>query len=185
MRTITRISYALFTLLLLAGLGCELPPPRDSLGGGYDANEASACVFYGPKRIDILPLTEFKGADGGGEARLEAYVSLLDSAGSQIKFPVKLRFELYEHVRRSAEPKGRRIAIWPEINTAEPNEPTSHWFDLSDPARNNLFWRDFIRAYQFTLPFKPQPATSCILEATCLTNDGRRLIAEVSLRKIK
>jgi len=169
-------------LLLLAGLGCE-PPVQQNLPGG--GNEAPACVFYGPARIDILPLTEFKNADGGGEARLEAYISLLDSAGSQIKFPVKLRFELYEYVPRSAEPKGTRVAIWPKINTAEPNEPINHWFDLCDPARNNFFWRDFIRAYQFTQPFRPQPAARYILEATCLTNDGRRLIAKATLRKIK
>jgi hypothetical protein len=184
MRTITPISYALFALLLLAGFGCELPAQREPQGGGYDGNKAPACVFYAPEKIDILPLTEFKDA-AGGETRLEAYVSLLDSAGSQIKFPGKVRFELYEHVQRSAEPKGRRVAIWPEINTTEPNEPRSHWFDLGDPARNDLFWRDFIRAYQFTLPCGPQPAASYILEATCLTNDGRRLIAETSLRKIK
>jgi len=109
------------------------------------------------------------------------YVSLLDSAGSQIKFPVKFRFELYEQVKRSAEPRGRRVAIWPQTNTAEPNEPRSHWFDLEDPSKNNLAWHDFMRAYRFTLPFKPQPAVGYILEVTCLRHDERRLSAEIPL----
>lgn len=182
MRRITATSYALFTLIFIAALGCDSPVQREPLGGGHDGYETPACVFYAPEKIDILPLTEFKDADGGGESQLDAYVSLLDSAGCQIKFPVKFRFELYEQVQRSAEPKGRRVGIWPEINTPDPNEPRSHWFDLGDPARNHIFWQDFVRAYQFSLPFRPQPAASYILEATCLTSDGRRLTAEVSLR---
>lgn len=181
MKLIRSISYALFNLLLLAGLGCDPPAGPDGPGRLNGSFETPTCALYAPERIDILPLTEFKDGKQGGEPRLEVYVSLLDSAGSQIKFPVKCRFELYEQVKRSAKPKGKRVAIWPQTNAGEPNEPPSHWFDLEDLSENSLAWHDFVRAYRFTLPFRPQPAVSYILEVTCLRHDARRLTAEVAL----
>lgn len=179
------ISCASIIALLLAAVGCEPSIERGPGGPGDDGYVEPACVYYAPERIDILPLTELKGADEAGEGRLDAYVSLVDSAGSQIKFPVKFRFELYEQVQRSPEPKGKRAKIWPPANAADPNESVGRWFDLDDPAENNRFWRDFVRAYHFSLPFTPQPQASYILEITCLTHHGRRLKAEVPISPAK
>jgi len=82
--------------------------------------------------------------------------------------PGVFRFELYERVVRSAEPKGRRIVIWPDI-------------DLTGAAENNEYWRDFLRAYEFNLPFEAQIKQCYILQVTYLSPSGKRLSAELSL----
>ncbi|MBN2270837.1 MAG: hypothetical protein JXN61_09500 [Sedimentisphaerales bacterium] len=182
MRIIASLLHASFILLVLIESGCEPSGSRQPLPKQGNDSNTPFCVYYAPAKIDIMPLTEFKVSNGGGP-QLDVYISLLDSAGSQIKFPVKLRFELYDQVRRSPEPKGRRVGIWPqEEQTAEPNNLETHWFDLANPAANNRHWRDFVRAYQFSLPFRPEPGGSYILEATCLTAQNRRLTAQLSLK---
>lgn len=125
---------------------------------------------FAPAKISILPLTEFSGPSGGGAGTtLRVYVALLDAFGSQIKAPGVLRFELYGHVPRSAEPKGQRIAIWPDI-------------DLTRPADNNKYWRDFLRAYEFDFDLQTDRTKTSILEVTCISPDGRRLSAEYTLK---
>jgi len=157
----------LMFLLLLCGAGCEpmdaeLSPAADS---GF--NQLSE---YGPVKIDIMPLTEF-AATGNGEnpSEIKVYVSLLDAFDYQIKTPAVFRFELYDRVPRSAEPKGKRILIWPDI-------------DLNDAVKNNEYWRDFLRAYEFNLPFEPESSKSYILQITSLCPGGKRLSAEFTLK---
>jgi hypothetical protein len=154
-------------LLLLGGAGCEpadteLSPKADS---GF--NQLSE---YGPVKVDIMPLTEFTSA-GNGEnpSKIKVYVSLLDAFDCQIKTPAVFRFELYDIVPRSAEPKGKRILIWPDIN-------------LTDAVKNNEYWRDFLRAYEFNLPFEPENSKSYILQITSLCSSGKRLSAEFTLK---
>jgi len=189
MRVIAAISHVFLPMLLLTWAGCE--PVRTTVAPpDHNTADAPLCVYYAPVKIDILPLTEFTalpgdlGPDGSPEPHtIEAYVSLLDSFGSQIKSPGKFRFELYEYVQRSAEPKGRRVMIWPESDLPDPNSDRRYWTDLSDPAANDRSWRDFLRAYQFNLPFKPAPGRDYLLEATCLTSNGSRLTAEFGLKR--
>jgi hypothetical protein len=182
MKIIASVSPALLILLVLIESGCEPLDSREPLPRPGNDSNTPFCVYYAPEKIDIMPLTGFKG-NNGSEPQLDVYVSLLDSAGSQIKFPVKFRFELYDQVRRSPEPKGKRVGIWPqEEEMADPNDPEIHWFDLADPAQNNRYWRDFVRAYQFTLPFRPEPGRSYILEATCLACQNKHLTAQVALK---
>ena len=116
-----------------------------------------------------MPLTEFISVDDARQAKIKIYVSLLDTFGSQIKSPVTFRFELYEYVQRSAEPKGKRIIIWSDI-------------DLTEPAENNVYWRDFLRAYEFNLPFEQAANQSYILQVTCLCPNGKRISSEFTLR---
>ena len=151
-------------ILLLLQAGCE--PSKV-------ATEPMPKTFCVPARVHILPLTELiQDRDAEGTSQVKVYVSLLDSFGSQIKAPAVFRFELYEYVQRSSEPRGRRIAIWPDM-------------DLNEPAENNKFWRDFLRAYEFSLPFEPESDKSYIIQATCLCPDGRRLSAEFTLKQTK
>ena len=186
MKLFAATSFVSIALLGLLQTGCEpanLPlTPLPKAGNGV---QASLCDEFAPAKIDILPLTVFEIPHGEAKMHLVAYVSLLDFVGSQIKFPAKFRFELYQQVQRSAEPKGTRVGIWPGKEETDPNAPKIHWFDLTDPTQNNRHWRDFIRAYSFNLPFQPAPNSSYILQATCLTHDSRRLTAEVPLRQLK
>ncbi len=160
--------------MLLVEAGCEQPPIRSELPADADKSFKRFSTYsrYASEKINILPLTEFISAGGTRQVKIKPYVSLLDSFGSQIKSPGVFRFELYQRVLRSAEPKGRRVVIWPDI-------------DLTDPAANNEYWRDFLRAYEFDLPFEPDANQSYILQITCLCPNGRRFSAEFALKSTK
>jgi len=167
-----------FCLLLVVG-GCESVPGTAGLLSGND--RLSAYIHYSPVKIDVMPLTEFicvgddeevsKGSRKAG-SQIKVYVALLDAFDCQIKAPGVFRFELYEYIPRSAEPKGRRIIIWPDI-------------DLTDTVKNNNNWRDFLRAYEFNLDFEPASNQNYILQATCLCPNGKRLSAEFCLKQAK
>lgn len=164
MKTVDGILCILCIMFLLAHSGCE------PSGVSTEPTEKAA---YVPVKVDILPLTELLYPDATDQqCRVKLYVSLLDSFGSQIKAPAVFRFELYEYVQRSAEPKGRRITLWPDT-------------DLTGAAENNKYWRDFLRAYEFILPFEPTDDQSYILQATCFCPSGKRLSAEFTLRRTK
>lgn len=125
---------------------------------------------FSPIQIEILPLTELVDAtEGRQDTQLNVYVSLLDAYSEKIKAPGTFRFELYEYVQRSSEPKGQRIAIWPDV-------------DLNSPAENQKYWRDFLRAYEFTLSTQASKSKTYILEVTCLCPSGKRLSTEWPLK---
>lgn len=133
-------------------------------------NRAASCTHFAPDRIDILPLTEYVPADQAHRPHINLYVSLLDPFGSHIKSPGVFRFELYEHVPRSAKPKGRRLEWWPDV-------------DLTDLAINDRYWRDFLHAYEFPLPLAQTDAKSRILQVTYICPTGKLITCEFTLRK--
>ena len=158
--------------LFLVGAGCVMNTVDTEVQTRPDSNfnTLSVYTYYAPVKIEIVPLTEIVYADDAEEeSKIVAYVSLLDSFGSQVKMPGVFRFELYERVARSAEPKGRRIIFWPDT-------------DLSEATENNKYWRDFLRAYEFVFTLKTQINQCYILQATYLSPNGKRLSAEFSLK---
>ncbi|MHC4260611.1 MAG: hypothetical protein ACYSTF_09425 [Planctomycetota bacterium] len=161
---------------LLVTAGCESAPdaPTDlPTGNGNGPDRLFMYARYAPEKIYVLPLTEFVPAARDPEpSRIKIYVSVLDAFDCQIKTPGRFRFELYEQVPRSAEPKGKRITIWPDI-------------DLNEPLDNNKYWQDHFRAYEFTLDFTPERGRGYILKATCLCPNGRRLSATFVLKYAK
>lgn len=174
-------SRALFLLALLSVSGCGTPEetpgpapaaPRPTETRPREALErppVAKAVGFATARIQILPLTEL--TDSGQGPILSVYLALLDAFGSQIKAPGILRFELYEYVPRSADPKGQRIGIWSGVD-----------LDLTDPAKNNNCWRDYLRAYEFKLGAQADIGETYVLEATCLCPEGKRLSAEFTLK---
>jgi len=173
MRVFSAVLQIFFLCLLSAGAGCEpaqvtAVEPSPTPDNGFDVSVYSG---YMPAKIDIMSLTRFISAnDAEDGSKIIAYVSLLDSSASQVKSPGVFRFELYQKVLHSAEPKGKRMIIWPDI-------------DLTDPLENNHYWRDFLRVYKFDLDFQPQPGKAYILQVTCICPDGRRLSAEFALKQ--
>jgi hypothetical protein len=178
------ISLVFFGAILLSGAGCDssqnvfgrlvtAKPPAEK-GSGLDV---SIYASYAPAKLDISPLTELVSVgDDKRTLKINLYVSLIDSFGSQIKSPGVFRFELHEYVQRSADPKGARFVIWPDI-------------DLTDPPKNNEYWRDFLRAYEFNLDFEADKNQTYVLHVTCLcpaqppsTSSGRKS-AEPTLPK--
>jgi len=130
----------------------------------------SGPVTFAPVKIGVLPLTEPTSTSRAGQGvMLNAFVTMLDAFGCQMKAPGVWRFELYEHVPRSAQMKGARLTLWPDI-------------DLTGPAENNRYWRDFLRAYEFELDAQVSRGKTYILEATCLCPDGKRLSSEYTLK---
>ena len=168
------ISKVFLVLLLLFGTGCEQKsiPPDFSDRPNNELEKLSVYTRYSPMEIDIIPLTGFIHIGDTQQARINLYVSLLDSFGSEIKSPCVFRFELYEKVQRSAEPKGRRVMIWPDV-------------DLTGPTTNNQYWRNFLRAYEFNLPFGSASKQTYILEVTCLCPTGKRLTSDFTLNTQK
>lgn len=173
-KAIGLIALVFFFVLLLLNAGCDSAliaaksPPEN--GSGLDA---SIYASYAPAKLDIVPLTELASVgDARRTSQIYLYVSLLDSFGSQIKSPGVFRFELYEYVQRSADPKGARLVIWPDI-------------DLTDPAKNNEHWRDFLRAYEFNLDFEADKNQTYVLHVTCLCPAGKRLSSDVVLKPTK
>jgi hypothetical protein len=153
-------------LLILAGAGCQ--PTGDKLSSRPDSGTNQFFKSYGPAKVDIMPLTEFVIGSNENRSKIKVYVSVLDAFNCQIKAPAVFRFELYKRVVRSARPKGKRVLIWPDI-------------DLNDAAKNNEYWKDFLRAYEFDLPFEPESNHSYILQVTSLCSSGRRLSADFVL----
>jgi len=174
MKAVAVILQIFFFVLLLVVTGCEPMPPtvpeRPSAVDDNAPEKPSIYTRYVPEKVEIISLTEFVAVGRGEKAsKIKVYVSLLDSFDSQIKTPGVFRFELYEYVPRSLEPKGKRIAIWPDIN-------------LTDPVENNNCWRDHFRAYEFSLDFVPEKEHTYILEVTCFCPNYRRLSDDFALR---
>ena len=123
--------------------------------------------------VDIIGLTSIKqSTEKPNTSTISAYVNLLDAFDSSFKFPGTFRFELYQFVPRSSQPKGKRIIIWDD-------------YDLKYAAANNRYWNDFLRAYHFELDFESNSLEkgAYVLQVTCLTAEGRRLtdIYEIEL----
>ncbi len=175
----SRFTLHVFFAVLLYGCGepgvyAPPPPPRQVIERRATVEPTTTAAAtpagFAPAKINILPLTELSGsARNGAEATLKIYVTLLDEFGSPIKAPGVVRFELYEYIQRSAQPKGSRLTLWPDI-------------DLTAPAQNHKYWRDFLRAYEFVLDARAARDHTYILEATYLCPDGRRLSGEFTLK---
>ena len=166
MKAVAVIVGVFILALLLVGSGCEPMSADLPASINIDSNVLSS---YTPVKVDIMPLTEFiTTANAEGVSQLKVYVSLLDSFDCQVKSPGVFRFELYEYVQHSPEPRGRRIGIKD--------------IDLAEASENNSYWRDFLRAYEFDLDFGPQRNKTYILQVTCLCPNGKRLSADFALK---
>lgn len=114
-------------------------------------------------RIRISALTDMKATDGAeSPARINAFVELLDADEMPRQAACSLRFELYEYQPHSANPRGKRLLIWPDVR-------------LPDVASGEQHWKQSLQAYEFFLPmgFMPSPDQQYVLEATCLIGPKR------------
>jgi hypothetical protein len=150
----------LLCLLTVVLSGC--PTGQATPSDTYTAD--SPCA-YSASSIHVIGLTSLgRDPQRKNSSQLSIYVSLLDSFDSSIKSPGSFRFELYEYVPRSSQPKGKRLAVWPDI-------------ELIDAGDNEKYWQDLLRAYHFTLDvnINPDIAKTYALQATCMTGDGKRI----------
>jgi hypothetical protein len=173
-KSIKSSRYTFFALAFACALfnsGCQPQLSSHSAAENDNSLDASAAYMrYAPAKLDIIPLTQYVPADQTHRPHINIYVSLLNPFGTQIIFPGVFRFELYEHVQRSAKPKGKRLALWPDA-------------DLTTPMTNNEYWRDHLRAYEFTVPLDQSNSKSHILQATYFCPTGKLITSEFTLRK--
>ena len=157
--------------MFLIASGCESEMNQAMSSVAKEAPPRSLRAF-GPARIHIIALTEITSSSVSlNEAKLRVYVDLLDVYESRLKAPGTFRFELYEHVPRSSEPKGTGLINWPPI-------------DLNHPETNNDHWRDYLRSYQFDFDIDINPANTqaFVIAAIYTTPEGKRLTDEHILR---
>ncbi len=150
------------SLILFFSTGCE---PQSSVSSGSSTSPRDVLSVYAASKVHIFGLTEITPVPTNQwTSNLKVYVDLLDNFACRVKSPGTFRFELYEFVPRSSQPKGKRIFFPPDI-------------DLTDATENNKHWRDFLRAYEFDLDlnFRPKPDETFILEVTFTTPAGKRL----------
>lgn len=138
-----------------------------------DVQVQEPCLYVA-ERAHIIGLTSIGlDPDNRSSSVLSAYVSLEDQFDSSVKAPAVFRFELYEYVPRSSQPKGKRLYLSPE-------------FDLSDAVVNNEYWKDFLRTYNFSLDvnINSSPSRIFILQVTCVTPAGKRLTDFIELESV-
>lgn len=91
-----------------------------------------------PKQVRIHPFTTIRSFDEGGQTQgLDVQIESLDSFGDSTRAFGEFRFELYTYKPNSADPKGKRVAVWTQ--------------PLLDPAVNAQHWDRIKRMYEFRL----------------------------------
>ena len=159
--------YLIFICVLffmIIACGCE--EQQQSRQSDFPAIEMQKGCLFVPDKIRFNQLTEF--AQGG---QITAYVDMLDQFNLRIKAAGIWRFELYEYVLRSAEPRGARLYLWPDI-------------DLTDAKVNYGYWQDYLRCYKFDLNLDIDLAgdKTYILQVVCFTAQGRRINDSIELK---
>jgi hypothetical protein len=151
----------IISLLMLAVSGCQV---SEKVPEKHSGTFPKASIFV-PQKISFNQLTEFSKP-----WQITAYIDVSDQFNSRLKAPGIWRFELYSKVQRSADQTGGRIKIWTDL-------------DLTDAKENNLLWQDYLRCYKFELNLDSELAGDYVLEAVCLTADGKRLSDRIELKR--
>jgi hypothetical protein len=121
-------------MLFLAG-GCEIQPHSENAPPAvnpYTADDFSAVS------IKFNGMTEIAAGEKENTISIRPHIDVYDGAGSKIKAPGTVRFELFELIDRSNNSLGRRIKVWDD-------------FDLNRFGPNNKYWSDPLRCYSFGL----------------------------------
>lgn len=121
-----------------------------------------------PHGVRLLALTGTESAAAGQPPLVRAFVRPLGTAQA-----ATCRFELYEFVPYNANPRGKRLMLWPQI------EP-------GPPLPENPNWQPPLEAYEITLPLQGTLPTDkhLLLEVTALMPDGSRCSDTVEIKTI-
>ncbi len=155
------IRILVMTLSLLVVSGCQV---SEKVPEKHSGTFQKASIFV-PQKIGFNQLTEFSKP-----WQITAYIDVSDQFNSRLKSPGIWRFELYSKVQRSADPAGGRVKLWTD-------------WDLTDAKENNLLWQDYLRCYKFELNLDSELTGTYILEAECLTAEGKRLSDRIELKR--
>ena len=125
-----------------------------------------------PKSVRLHPFTGTRTFDAaGGVKGLEVRIEAFDASGDSTKAFGEFRFELYEFVANSANPKGRRLGVWSE-NILQPNRNQLHWDSITRTYLFKLQWyepitvgQQFVLAAVFSSPFTDRLFTERVFVA--------------------
>ncbi|MFA5292081.1 MAG: hypothetical protein WC496_03510 [Phycisphaerae bacterium] len=160
-----RFIISFFAAILMFSLfGCEQVQQTQS-SDLYSKTFEKTCLFTSEK-IKFNQLTEFTTS-----WQILAYIDVFDQFDSRMKAAGVWRFELYEYTPRSSDPMGTRLYLWPDI-------------ELTDAAKNQSFWQDFLHCYKFelSLDINLTGDKTYILQAVCFTADGKRITDTIELK---
>ncbi|MEJ5259626.1 MAG: hypothetical protein WHS88_05490 [Anaerohalosphaeraceae bacterium] len=148
-------------VLILGGVllfgGCETPP-------ALVPEVSCTSAGFQPVLIRFGGLTEIlRDKETKKPTALRVFLELRDRFDSRLKVPFRVRFELYRYQVSGSNPKGAHLKSWPEQV-------------LTEAGTNNLYWRDYLRAYEFLLDLEGAVAEEpLLLSATCRTAEGMSL----------
>jgi hypothetical protein len=114
------------------------------------------------QELRISALTEFVYIPNHPQVHLKVMTELLDASEQPVRQPCSWRFELYDFIPRSSEPRGFRLMIWPDQDLTVSGEEAAHW-------------KEFLTGYEFYLPLDHElkPGKKYVLEATAMTEQRR------------
>ncbi len=162
------IKFVLLLLFAIFFVGCQQQQQVSAIKNMQTGEVLTKAAFVVPASIDVLPLTGFSDVTDDAKCKINIYICLIDVFGDKMKAQGLLRFELYEKKKMSVEPKGKKLAMWPD-------------FDLASPGTNKKYWQEFLRAYKFNLDVE-MPSQECILVVTFVPVTKRRIFAEYTLK---
>ena len=119
---------------------------------GCGQNRDIALLQPQPPGVRLLDMTRLEPDASGEGMVLRAFVQP-DGMEQQVRY----RFELYGYKPRSADSRGKRLILWPDI-------------EIAADAPTNPYWREHLKAYEFVLPVEKSTAffTTVVLEITAL-----------------
>lgn len=108
--------------------------------------------------VRLLAMTTFEPNAAKDGVQVRAYVQVSEAIET-----VGFRFELYEFVPYDANPRGRRLVQWPDIEAGAAGVMNRHW-------------RGHLGAYEFVMPVEPPPTAgkTYLLEVTAIGDRTRQ-----------
>jgi len=125
---------------------------------GCASNGQPEVVQPGTDEVRLLAMTAIETKAFGEPGVVRAFVQPIGTHET-----AQYRFELYEFMPLNANPRGKRLILWPSIEPGEAELTNTHW-------------RQHLKAYEFTLPLESALSAkkAYLLEVTSLGKDGTR-----------
>lgn len=152
------IRYGSAVFLTVFLLGCQTEPLSVAV-------VVPSCSGFSIASVELIGLTQLIGTpEGSNSQTIRVFAELRDAYDSKLKAPATFRFSLCSYMPHQSDPKGIQLQTWPD-------------FRLTEPHTNHLYWRDYLRAYEFVLEVQPpiSPEGTFLLEVTCLTPEPKRI----------
>jgi len=108
---------------------------------------------FAPPRVERTRLLQLSAiqTDPDGQTTVRAFVQPVANRADEW-----YRFELYQYLPRSANPRGKRIRLWPDVNPGK-------------TVAENPLWKPHLRAFEIALPLENGlPKSTYLLELTVL-----------------